>query len=93
MSFNFNHQNSEAGLIHYITDGQLRPQKGARILGKHKPSKLHVDLSDCVSLFVIRQAPDNPLSLVASSMTVYNEILRQHPEYWPRLYEGFIWVD
>ena len=25
-------QNSEAGLIHYITDGQLRPQHGARIL-------------------------------------------------------------
>ena len=24
-------------------------------------------------------------------MTVYNEILRQHPEYLPRLYEGFIW--
>ena len=84
-------QNSEAGLIHYITDGELRPQNGARILGKPRPVGLHVDLSDCVSFFCVRQAPDDPHSLVASSMTVYNEILRQHPEYLPRLYEGFIW--
>ena len=84
-------QNCEAGLIHYITDGQLRPQHGARILGKPRPVKLHVDLSDCVGLFCVRQAPDDPPSLIASSMTVYNEILRQHPEYLPRLYEGFPW--
>ena len=84
-------QNKEAGLIHYITDGQLAPQDGARILGKPTPSALHVDLSDCAGLLCVRQAPDDPRSLVASSMTVYNEILRQHPEYLPRLYEGFIW--
>ncbi len=84
-------QNSEAGLIHYITDGELRPQGGARILGKPGIVKLHVDLSDCAGLFCVRQAPDDPPSLVASSMTVYNEILRQHPEYLPRLYEGFPW--
>ncbi|MBT4136436.1 MAG: hypothetical protein HOE48_00915 [Candidatus Latescibacteria bacterium] len=84
-------QNKEAGLIHYITDGKLAPQQGARILGKPTPSALHVDLSDCVGLFCVRQAPDDPRSLAASSMTVYNEILRQHPEYLPRLYEGFIW--
>ena len=84
-------QNNEAGLIHYITDGALRPQAGARQLGKPRPVKLHVDLSDCVALFCLRQAPDDPQSLVSSSMAVYNEILRQHPEYLPRLYEGFIW--
>jgi hypothetical protein len=84
-------QNLEAGLIHYVTDGKLAPQQGARILGKPTPSALHVDLSDCAGLFCVRQAPDDPLSLASSSMTVYNEILRQHPEYLPRLYEGFIW--
>jgi hypothetical protein len=84
-------QNKEAGLIHYITDGALAPQNGARILGKPTPSALHVDLSDCAGLLCVRQAPDDPRSLAASSMTVYNEILRQHPEYLSRLYEGFIW--
>ncbi|MBT3269760.1 hypothetical protein HN371_21625 [Candidatus Poribacteria bacterium] len=84
-------QNSEAGLIHYVTDGKLRPQQGARILGRPTPVRLHVDLSDCVALLCVRQAPDDPHSVVASSMTVYNEILRQHPEYLARLYEGFVW--
>jgi hypothetical protein len=85
-------QNSETGLIHYITDGELRPKCGSRLLGKPLPAKLHVDLTDVVGLFCVKQAPDNPLSLVASSMTVYNEILERHPEYLPRLEEGFFWT-
>jgi hypothetical protein len=84
-------QNSETGLIHYITDGELAPQDGARLLGKPRPSKLHVDLSDAVGLFCVKQAPDEPKSIVASSMTVYNEILEHHPEYLPSLEEGFFW--
>jgi len=84
-------QNSEAGLIHYVTDGKLRPKQGTRGVGNPGPVGLHVDLADCVALFCVRQAPDDPHSLVASSMTVYNEIVRQHPEWLPRLYEGFIW--
>lgn len=85
-------QNSEAGLIHHVTDGKLRPQQGTRGVGNPGPVGLHVDLSDCVGLFCVRQAPDDPPSLIASSITVYNEILRQHPEWLPRLYEGFIWT-
>ena len=84
-------QNSETGLIHYITDGDLAPKGGARILGKPRPSKLHVDLTDVAGLFCVRQAPDNPMSIVASSMTVYNEILRHRPEYLPRLEDGYFW--
>ena len=53
---------------------------------------LHVDLADCVGLFCVRQAPDDPPSLAASSMTVYNELLRHHPEWLPRLYEGYAWT-
>jgi hypothetical protein len=84
-------QNSDASLIHYVTDGKLRPQQGTRGVGDPGPVELHVDLSDCVGLFCVRQAPDDPASVVASSMTVYNAILQQHPEWLPRLYEGFIW--
>ena len=84
-------QNLETGLIHYITDGELAPKAGARMLGKPRPSSLHVDLSDVVALLCVKQAPDNPKSLVASSMTVYNEILSQHPDYLVRLEEGYYW--
>ncbi|MCY4484553.1 MAG: TauD/TfdA family dioxygenase [Spirochaetaceae bacterium] len=85
-------QNSEAGLIHYVTDGKLRPRQGTRGVGNPGKVEPHVDLADCVGLFCIRQAPDDPPSLAASSMTVYNEILRRHPDWLPRLYEGYSWT-
>ena len=85
-------QNSEAGLVHHVTDGKSRPKQGTRGVGNPGPVGLHIDLADCVVLCCVRQALDDPYSAVASAMTVYNEILRQHPEWLPRLYEGFIWT-
>lgn len=84
-------QNSDTGLIHYVTDGRLRPRQGTRGVGAPGPVELHVDLGDTVALYCVQQAPDDPPSVVSSSMTVYNEIVRQHPEWLPRLEEGFIW--
>jgi hypothetical protein len=84
-------QNSEAGFIHYVTDGKLRPQQGKRGVGFPKESRLHVDLMDIVTLLCVRQANDDPPSWVASSTTIYNEILRRRPDALPRLYEGFEW--
>jgi hypothetical protein len=84
-------QNSEAGFIHYVTDGALRPSQGKRGVGFPKESKLHVDLMDIVSLLCVRQAPDDPPSRVASSTTIYNAVLAQRPEDLVRLYDGFEW--
>lgn len=84
-------QNSAGGLIHYVTDGKQRPKQGSRGVGRPGPVGLHIDLTDCVSLLCVRQAPDDPPSRLASSMHVYNEILRQRPEALPMLYEGFQW--
>ena len=85
-------QNSEAGLIHHVTDGKSRPKQGTRGVGNPGPVGLHTDLADTVVLCCVRQAPDDPHSAVASAMTIYNEILHQHPEWLPRLYEGFVWT-
>ena len=74
-----------------MTDGKLRPRQGTRGVGNPGKVNLHVDLADCVGLYCVRQAPDDPHSHVASSMTVYNELLRHHPEWLPRLYRGFVW--
>ncbi len=84
-------QNSDASLIHYVTDGKLRPNQGLRGVGSPKKSGLHVDLTDAVSLLCVRQAPDEPLSWLASSTQVYNEFVRHHPEHLPALFEGFEW--
>ncbi len=84
-------QNSDASLIHYVTDGRLRPNQGLRGVGSPKKSGLHVDLADCVSLLCVRQAPDEPMSWVASSTRVFNEFVERHPEHLPALLEGFEW--
>lgn len=84
-------QNGDATFIHYVTDGKLRPSQGRRGVGFPRESKLHIDLTDIVSLLCVQQAPDDPPSRVASSTAIYNEMLRRHPEALPRLYEGFEW--
>ncbi len=84
-------QNSDGGLIHYVTEGPRRPRQGKRGVGFPQEAPLHVDLMDVVSLLCVRQAPDDPPSWVASSMTVYNEILRRKPSMLDRLYAGFEW--
>lgn len=84
-------QNSDGGLIHYVTEGKLRPNQGKRGVGFPQKANLHIDLMDVVSLLCVRQAPDEPPSWVASSMTVYNEILRRRPEALDCLHRGFEW--
>ena len=84
-------QNGDASFIHYVTDGKLRPSQGRRGVGFPRESKLHIDLTDVVSLLCVRQAPDDPPSRTSSSLTLYNEILRRRPEALARLYEGFEW--
>ena len=84
-------QNGDATFIHYVTDGKRRPSQGTRGVGFPRESKLHIDLTDVVSLLCVRQAPDNPPSRVASSINVYNALLHHKPEVLVRLYEGFEW--
>ncbi len=84
-------QNSDSGLIHYVTDGALRPNQGKRGVGFPKASRLHVDLMDIVTLLCVRQAADDPHSHLASSTTIYNEFLKRRPDLLPRLFEGFEW--
>jgi len=84
-------QNSDASFIHYVTTGERRPNQGGRGVGFPRKSPLHVDLNDIVSLLCVRQAPDDPPSWLASSLTLYNEILKRRPAGLDRLFEGFEW--
>ena len=89
-------QNGDATFIHYVTDGKLRPSQGRRGVGFPKESKLHIDLTDIVSLLCVQQAPDDPPSRVASSTAIYNEMLKRNPKALPRLYEGLngiVWTN
>ena len=84
-------QNSDAGLIHYVTEGPLRPRQGKRGVGFPRKAPLHIDLTDVVSLLCVRQAPDDPPSWVASSTAVYNALVERRPELLPCAARGFPW--
>jgi len=84
-------QNSDSTLIHYVTEGKLRPNQGTRSVGNPGKVSLHVDLADCVSLLCVHQPPDNPPSRLSSSLTLHNLLLEQQPDTLARLYQGFLW--
>lgn len=49
----------------------------------------HCDSADAVGLFCIHPAKAGGASMIASSMTIYNEVLANHPEYLEPLCRGF----
>lgn len=78
-------------LVGHVRDSGGKAKVGDRDYGRPRESPLHVDLADAVALLCVRQAPQGAVSALASSMTVYNAIREQHPEWLPRLAEGFPW--
>lgn len=52
----------------------------------------HSDGCDLVGLLCLRKAKSGGLSSIVSSITLHNEILRQHPEYLAPLYSGFHYI-
>jgi len=53
---------------------------------------VHSDGCDLVGLLCLRRAKSGGLSSLVSSVTLHNEILRQHPEYLAPLYNGFHYI-
>jgi len=49
----------------------------------------HNDSSDIVGLLCVRQAKEGGQNMIASAMTIYNEVVHRHPEYLDLLYRGF----
>src|SRR5690606_9647373 len=52
----------------------------------------HTDFSDIVGLLSLRKPKSGGLSRIASSISVHNLLLREHPEYLPTLYRGFRYI-
>jgi hypothetical protein len=84
-------QDGHCALIADVKEKHIQVPPGTRHYGGMREARLHVDLSDVVGLLCIRQAPSSPLSTLASAGALYNAILAQHPEWLPRLYEGYQW--
>jgi|SRR6185312_6896276 len=87
-------QNSYGDLLTHVRDEGKKYKtttdlKGARGYRSNEALLFHTDLGDVVGLLCIQKAVEGGRSSISSSMTVYNEALRSHPEYIPVFFEGF----
>src|ERR1700722_2909199 len=87
-------QNSYGDLLTHVRDEGKKYQtttdlKGARGYRSNEALLFHTDLGDIVGLLCIQKAPEGGRSSISSSMTVFNEAVRHHPEYIPVYFNGF----
>jgi hypothetical protein len=87
-------QNSYGDLLGHVRDEGKRVNvtgdtRGARGYLSNEKLLFHSDLSDAVALLCIQKSISGGMSSMSSSMSVYNEILRTHPEYLPVYARGF----
>ncbi|NPC56015.1 TauD/TfdA family dioxygenase [Caenimonas soli] len=85
-------QNAAAELLGHVYDRGLNySQRTVRAYQVRAELSLHCDNSDLVGLLCLRQAKSGGRTLLTSSMSVYNEILRTHPEHLSVLFSGFVY--
>jgi len=83
-------QNPEGDLLGHVRDtGEEATNPHVRRYKTSGDIRFHCDLADAVGLLCLRGARRGGASRLASSVTVYNEILCRRPDLVDRLYEPF----
>ncbi|WP_337185557.1 TauD/TfdA family dioxygenase [Phenylobacterium sp.] len=81
-------QNPQGDIIGEVRDtGAAKRDPYARIYATAGEFRFHCDASDVVGLLCIRPAARGGESRIASSVTVYNELLKRRPDLAARLFE------
>jgi hypothetical protein len=83
-------QNAAGDLLGHVRDaGFERRDPTLRKYRTREPLEFHTDGSDVVGLLCLRPAKAGGTSRIASSVAVYNEILRRRPDLAATLHEPF----
>jgi Taurine catabolism dioxygenase TauD, TfdA family len=86
----FRSQNAKGHLLGHVKDLGLNIRDpGVRYYQTNRRLEYHTDSIDVVGLLCLQAARSGGESYLASSMTVYNEILRHRPDLMPALFEPF----
>lgn len=88
---NFRVQNKKGHLLGHIKDLGKDTNKdfNARVYETSYRQTFHSDRSDIVSLLCLNKSKKGGESLLVSSMTIFNKILENYPEYLETLFEPF----
>jgi hypothetical protein len=83
-------EDTEGTLIDHVTDrGASYDNISVRGYTTNAELTPHCDSGDVLGLMCIRPAKEGGLNTITSSMSIYNEVLKNHPEYLEPLYRGF----
>lgn len=86
----FRSQNAKGHLLGHVKDLGLDIRDPAvRYYQTSRGLEYHTDSVDIVGLLCLQSAKSGGESYIASSMTVYNEVLRRRPDLIPALFEPF----
>lgn len=88
-------QNSKGELLGSVintTGTDPATNENSRFYHTNHAAPFHVDGADVVGLACVRTSKTGGASLIVSSCSIYNEILRQRPDLIPLLYEP-LWFD
>ncbi len=84
-------QNRKGELLGHVRDtGADRNDRYVRQYLTTQDIPFHCDAADLVGLLCLRAAKSGGLSRIASSVSIYNEVLRRRPDLAPRLFEPFM---
>ena len=84
-------QNRKGDLLGHVRDtGADKVDRYVRQYLTTQNIPFHCDAADMVGLLCLRKAKSGGLSRIASSVSVYNELLRRRPDLAPRLFEPFM---
>ncbi|MGH8442704.1 MAG: TauD/TfdA family dioxygenase [Nevskiaceae bacterium] len=83
-------QNPEGDLLGHVRD--QRTGEDVRYYRTNKELAVHTDAADFVGLLCLQKAKSGGLSRIASSVAVFNEVMRVKPQLVPRLFEP-VWFD
>ena len=80
------------GNVRNTTNTDPATNAGSRFYHTNQAAPFHVDGSDVVGLMCVNSSKEGGASLVVSSCSIYNAIVRKHPDLVPLLYQP-LWFD
>ena len=85
-------QNRKGEMLGHVRDDGADPAKfGIRLYRTRVKLDFHTDGADIIGLMCLRKAKNGGASLIASSVSVFNEFMARRPELLPVLFEDFYW--
>ncbi len=85
-------QNRKGEILGHVRDDGADPkQPGIRLYRTRVKLDFHTDGADIIGLLCLKKAKVGGLSRIASSVSVFNEVMRRRPDLVSLLFQGFYW--